>query len=336
MQTNDAVLEKIGKLLAMANNDGASENERNMAQDHVQRLLQVHNLSLSQVENASGKASVEKREKVAFGSAVRPWQVKIMEALARSNFCLSQVIKSNQQGVAARHAVIGRAVNVEATRLTYEYLLGALRRELGQAGYSETEPRVTSRGTKYSKQGQWFLEGAALRLSERLEERRRQAEADSKAAEEARQAASNGSGRELVLSDVYGSEADLNNDALNNFPPGTTAARRRQREEEEMKREAQKQAWIDAGVDPTEALYRSYGYSEEKAKEWANDYKKASAMATGGRRGRTRHFTIGSSRADRSYYQMVGSKAYQSGKEAGGSISLEKQVGTSSQKRIGR
>jgi len=71
-QTSDAVLDKIGKLLAMANNEGASENERNQAQDHVQRLLQVHNLSLSQVENHSGKPSVEKREKAVLGSAVRP------------------------------------------------------------------------------------------------------------------------------------------------------------------------------------------------------------------------------------------------------------------------
>jgi hypothetical protein len=329
-QTSDAVLDKIGKLLAMANNDGASENERNQAQDHVQRLLQFHNLSLSQVENHSGKPSVEKREKAVLGSAVRPWQVTIMQALAKSNFCLHQVSMSPGQGQPRRHFIIGRAVNTEATRLTYEYLLQALRRELAAAGYTETEPRVTSRGTKYSKEGQWFLEGAANRLQERLVERRRQAERESREAEAARQAQGNGSGKELILTDVYGSEADLNNDALNNFPPGTTAAKRRTREEEEMKREAKKQELIAAGVEPTEALYRSYGYSIEQAQAWAADVNKPSRSRGRGGRGRTQNWT----RGDRSHYRMINSEAYQSGKSVGGSISLDKQVGKSNQKRL--
>ena len=257
-----------------------------------------------------------------------------MTALATSNFCLHQIVRSPGAGQPRRHLLVGRAVNVEATRLTYDYLLGALRRELATAGYRETEPRFTRDGVKHvkwSKEGQWFLEGAATKLSERLAERRQAAEAESAARA---RPAGNGTGRELVLSDVYGSEADLNNDALNNFPAGTTAARRRQREEEEMKREAEKQELIDAGVDPTEALYRSLGYSKEKAREWADDYKRASMMAARGRRGRTRHFTIGGSRGDRTYYRMVGSAAYRSGKEAGGAISLEKQVSGGNPKRL--
>jgi hypothetical protein len=337
MQSNEALYAKISKLLALANNTAATEAEAALASEHVQRLLQEHNLTLAQVEvNAP---SDNKREKtITERSAAYEWQSRLMAALAANGFCLHQVKQQfvPDRGWGAetklldgtwvtghrekRHLLVGCPLNIRVAVETYDYLIGAMRRAAEDDGFV---------WSKRTRELNWFLDGAVTRLVERLSERRRAAEAASAATQAP---TGNGTHRELVLSDVYGSEADLNNDTLNNYPPGTTAARRRIRAEEEARRAAVQEELVAAGVDRTEALYRSYGYSEEKAKAFVAESNKPSRRGRGGR-GRSQNWTQG----DRDYARKINSRAYNSGKSAGSSIGLDGQVGGSSgTKRIGR
>lgn len=337
MATTSNVLEKAKKLLAVRDGRGVTENEAAMAAEALQRLLQDHNLTLAQVEAAGGSSDEPtKREKATTAHrAMYAYQQTLMEALAENNFCLhvirKEFVRDRGWGAAKRydpetketvtghlekrHVLVGRELNVAVTVQTYEYLVEAL----GRA--SPYDHRTT--------EGKRFLEGAATRVAERLREKRLERERESKAAEEARHAAANGSGKELVLSDVYGSESDLNNDALNGFPPGTTAARRRERIEKEAAQKAEHDRLVAEGLGDTEAWYRAYGYGANRAAELAADYDKWSRRRRGGR-GRTTNWT----QSDRAHHAKVSSAAYKAGRSAGDQVGLDAQVGATKRRAI--
>jgi hypothetical protein len=323
----NAIMSKISKLLALSQNQGATEAEASLAAEHVQRLLQDHGLTLAQVEAAGGAGDESaKREKVKLKtSAARPWMVGLMASLAENNFCLHQV--SKERFKRTQHLLVGRALNVTVTQQTYEYLVEALLRALKDHGY------VVSVGKRYDVDGTNFLDGAVARLSERLRVKREEREAED-AAKRAAAPKTNGTGRELTLTDVYGTERELNNDALNNFPPGTTAAKRRERDAKAAEQNRIHEELVAEGLPDAEAWYRAWGYSPERAKQLNEDYSKRTAVTS---RPRARRYTSsGFTRGERAHRTKVNSSAYQAGRAAGGSIGLDGQVGGSSTKRLGR
>lgn len=333
---NTNVLDKIAKLLALSEGRGTTEAEASLAAEHVQRLLQDHGLTLAQVETAQGGLSADaKRVNQNFGDmrAMYLYQRNLMATVADNNFCLHRVVKTfvpcdkwgaakgRVDGVLVRgymqnqHSLVGRELNVNVTVQTYRYLMEAIERACPF--------------DRRSVDGKRFLEGAVARVTERLTERRHQREAEDEARRSAQPAAGNGSGRELVLSDVYGSEADLNNDTLNNFPPGTTATKRR----EAVARQAQQQAEHDRlmaeGVDSDVAWYRAYGYGEERAVELSASWKRRSRRNRGGR-GRSQNWTQNDAR----HHDKINSTAYKAGRVAGDGVGLDNQVGASRRKAI--
>jgi hypothetical protein len=324
---NSSILDRIAKLLAVQEARGASENEAAIAAEHVQKLLEQHNLTLSDVERHGGASDVGKRTKddTLRASPFQPWRVSLMEGIAKNQFCLArgQMVYENKKRK-QRLLVIGREINVRTAKLTYDYLAEALLRALKEQGFKLTDQ------TGYSKEGSYFLEGAVERIIERLDVLRRQREAES--AQAAANAKANGSGQELVLSDVYGSESDLNNDALNRYPPGTTAARRREQQEREAKQKAAHDELVGQGVDSDVAWYRAYGYSEEQATKAAQSWKRSST-----RRSRSSYGGGAQnwSRRNQAHYNKITSKAYVEGSKTGKSIGLDPQVGAKSVKQIG-
>lgn len=345
-ETDEAFLRRAKKLMALAHDGGATEAEAAAAAAKLQELLQDRNLTLAQVEGASLDGPETKREKrTADRRAMYEYQQNLMRTLADNNFCLHHLarvfvrdrgwgavtrplkdeagqIVRDENGHAKivtghyekRHLLVGRQLNVDVTIATYDYLLEAL-----------------ARANPYdhrSKDGKRFLDGGVSRLVERLVEKRRQREAEDEAKRSGRVPAGNGTHRELVLSDVYGSEADLNNDAYNGFPPGTTAANRRRAEELEMERKAVRERLVAEGVDPDVAWYRSYGYDDERAVQRVADDRRRSGRPG---RGRARSWT----RGDEAHYRKINSESYRAGRAAGGTIGLDDQVGAASRKRIG-
>jgi hypothetical protein len=328
----NSILDKIAKLLALQESRGATEAEAQLACEHVQRLLQEHNLTLSEVEAHGGKSDslTAARTKVSLRVVKNKrmqWRVRLVEGIAQSQFCLahSQTYYERESAKFRKRIVlVGRDVNVKSVQMMFEYLEAACVRALRDSGYPMTE------GGNYTRDAAYFLEGAAERLSERLAARRAERERES---EERARASSDG--KSLVLSDVYGTEHDLNNDHLNNFPPGTTAARRRAGEERVARQEAEYARLRAEGVEETVAWYRSHGYSEERAAEAAAEYQRSSARSArrGGRGGSANNW----SRSNEEAYRRQTSSAFKRGLATGASIGLDEQVGTAAApRRIGR
>lgn len=324
---NSQIFDRIAKLLAVQESRGASENEAAIAAEHVQRLLEQHNLTLSDVERHGGSSDTGKRTKdnTLKASPFQPWRVSLMEGIAQNQFCIARgtfVYEGKKR--TQRLLVVGREINVRAAKLTYNYLATALLRALKDQGFKLTD------NTGYSKEGTYFLEGAVERIVRRLNILREKREAESAAAAANQQKATGHNA--LVLSDVYGSESDLNNDALNGYPQGTTAARRRAQQEREANQRKTHDELVAQGVDSDVAWYRAYGYSEEQAKAAATSWKRSQSQ-------RSRHSWSGSSqnwtRRDQAHYDKVTSKAYSAGTKTGDSIGLDPQVGGSSVKKIG-
>lgn len=331
MANQNSIMQRIAKLLAVQEVRGATEAEASVAAEHVQRLLQEHNLTLSQVEEATGDTTQVKREKAETETrATFKWSTDLMSNLAENNFCLHRVktifIAGSHWGRSIRyvdgqrltghyekrHLLVGRTLNIQVTRDTYDYLCQAIKRAADEAGY------VPHAG-KRTREQNWFYEGCVDRLVTRLIERRHEAERESE--ERRTTTAGNGSGRELVLSDVYGSEADLNNDTLNGFPAGTTATRRRAAQEKQARQQARHDELVAEGMDSTKAWYVVYGYGDERAEQLANNWNRR--VRRGGR-GRSQGWT----RADSDNYHKERSAAFKAGREAGARISLDSQVGS--------
>ncbi len=333
-----SILTKIAKLLKLAENN-PSEAERTLAAEKVQFLLQEHGLTLAQVEAADPNAiATVKREKVTTDHrAMYEWQRKLMATLAASNFCLHAIQKTFAADsgwgkrtrlvdgkrvnghIERRHVLVGRELNVSVTRLTYDYLTTAIRQEAKAAGHSHPLAQTTT----------WFIEGAVSRLIERLEQRRKEAEAASHANNQPTPANINGTHRELVLSDVYGSEADLNNDTLNNFPPGTTATNRRKTEARRAAQQAEHDRLVAEGIDDAKAWYLAYGYGEQEAAQAATRWNH---RQRNGGRGRTNNWT----RGHEQHYRKINSEEYQADRAAGSNIGLDTQVTTNTTRRLGQ
>ena len=327
INNENPIYSKIRKLLALSDSArNSSEAEAQAAALKVQELLQDYGLSMAQIESSQPETGPEKREnKIVERRAMYTWQQDLMAQLAKNNFCLHRIRTQRVEEYgkwynSKRHQLVGRPLNVQVTLDTYDYLIEAMRRAAKDAGFDRSERSKARENTI-------FMEGATVRLTERLDEMRVQREEESRKAEEARRAAG-GTGNALILSDVYGTEADLNNDALCNFPLGTTAQKRRDREAKEAARVAKEKELIAQGVEAIEAFYLSHGYEANRAKELAADYNKRRATSARRSSGGT-YRAYRYSEADYAHARKINSSAYKAGKSAGGSISLNTQVGAS-------
>lgn len=328
-----SVISRIKKLLALADQaKNSSEAEAQAAALKVQEMLQDYGLTMSQIEESGEKNNDPLAEREAQKpdavKAMYEWQQKLMATIAEGLFCFHAIRRSEEKRtdksgltrMRHRHYLVGRRINVDVAISTYLYLEKTVKRIAEEKGF----------GAKDRKSYNLFIEGAVSRLKERLDERRYEREAQSaKEAEEARRR-SGSTGTSLVLSDVYGSEADLNNDLLNGFPAGTTAARRRDREAKEIAREAREKGLIEQGVERTEAFYLSHGYSAETAKAYAKKWNNRQNH----RFSRGHNVHRGWTRADEKHHLKITSAAYKSGRDAGNDIGLDTQVGNTKRKAI--
>lgn len=158
--TTEKLLLKIKKLVALADNArNSSEAEAQAAAAKVQELLQEHGLSMAMVEDAGGTSdsALDKREKkVTDRRAMYAWQKSLMGALAKNNFLFYTVrtVQEFNRGADRRsnkHFLVGRALNIEVTVSTYDYVSDTVRRLAEQAGYT---------GLQAQKDRGYFLEGA--------------------------------------------------------------------------------------------------------------------------------------------------------------------------------
>jgi hypothetical protein len=338
-----SAIERIKKLLALAQNND-NEHQAGAASAKAMELMEQYNLDMA-VLGKSGKGQQgaprdDKKEK----GGLYGWQRDLWKAAAGLNMCMYWSLKGQSKGAVYEHRLLGSEVNVLATRLLAEYLQGTVER-LAQAWAKEQGYKSC-----FVREAIAYREGMAKRLTERLEERRKQKleEDAAKAREEAARAKhpSAAPGTGLVLADVIQSEDDLNNDHLRGWEPGTTARLKAEQKARYAYAASRKRLWETdkarfmevysaEDVEEMEAADERRKKSEADwalyvAGKWSETYGKPSkpraSRSTGGR---YRY------RAETAAEQRAGLASYQEGHRKGNDIGLDKQVDKSQREGIG-
>lgn len=308
------VLGKIEKLLRLAARN-PNENEATAASAKAQELIEAYNLQAATIDIDGETSGKRAEEKLTGGFYV--YERDLWRAVAELNFIwyfskvgLSSVRWSLTSPTGytkprriRQHTLIGRVVNIAATKAMAEYLEQTIERL--------TKERTTEMGVAYhSSWSVSFRRGVAERIVEKLQERRQhildaEEKEALKAAKRAREAgvASVSAETAVALTSVKEKEDEGNYDFLH----GKGAWAKRRRDEMEWRKhraEARAQA---------EATYTAWAaaHPKEAAREEARQLRNI--------RRRTGRMSYGPAfKGDWS--------AYRTGREAGESVSLYRQA----------
>lgn len=199
---NERIIERIRKMLALANDAGATEGERDNAMRMAHATLAKYNLDIAMIE-ASGtkKAKGEARTKEAGTFYGRPWARSICQSIAQLMFS-EYVYFSAKRATDTGHYFIGRHSNAMAATELARFVVEAVLKE------AKRHERANGGGWPTVRAFAW---GAARRVGERVAEIRADAE---KAPVEVPTG-----GTALVLASVYAIEAEQNALAVATYFP---------------------------------------------------------------------------------------------------------------------
>jgi len=185
--SEDRIIDKIRKLLNLANNDAATEGERDNALRMAYNLIAKHNLDMSDIKDQPE----EQRQDFAEVFYGRPWARQVCSGIAKLFFCSYYYGRTGSSNL-AKHHFVGRISNsVTATELAM-FLVASIKREAGK------QARAQGLGADWRRS---FCLGASSRLLSRIHDLRKEKEVET----------SKGStGTSLVLADYYRVESDLN------------------------------------------------------------------------------------------------------------------------------
>lgn len=323
------IIDRIQKLLALANDEGATEAEANLAMEKAHAIMSEHNLTMATIA-ASGKKGEEVRTKEGLdGQAMFDYQRNLMAVIAETNYCYVSVIykytRRGNKGMGYR--IIGTESNVATAKIMFEYLMQTINRLV----------MVEIKGDYRQRMSRWAISwcaGCAQRLEDRLRERHQnflnEQKKKAKEAEAASRHPASPSHEALVvvMEDYQQREADLNNDFRMQWEPGTTAANRVKKEA--SKKETMQRKFAEAKAagydDQVAAAYSEYYFddlqaafdwcypSEEKQKK-NDEYWKRQDRKEEKRRQRE--------------HDKRNWSAYHQGSEAGSKIGLDAQVSKS-------
>lgn len=261
-------IEQAEKLFRLA---GKNENEHEAAAATAKgmELLARFNLDMSILEQSSG-ATAGKREDTKFEGGLYHYQRDVWGAVAELNFCMywnqysydrEKSLKRGRRSFKFQHRVVGRTVNVVATRGMADYLLGAIERL--------TRERFPEPSQFFTRRANSFREGLAETVIGKIYDRRRhllkedqKKERDAKRAAEKLERTGVSTATGLTLSTLRKSEQDANTDFL--YGEGTSAkwaAEEAAHAAAAEKREREYTAWAKA--NPEEAAKKE----EERRKE---------------------------------------------------------------------
>lgn len=183
--SQDRIIERVRKMLALANDAAASEGERDNAMRMAYNLLAKHNLDIADVGSTQPQ---EVREQQVARMSVYPWARGIAHSIAGLFFC--SYYFSRGSGKLAHHYFVGKQSNAIAANEMSQYIIASVFKELRQRFGSETSPEARS-----------FAVGVETALRRRCRELREAAEREAKGVS---------SGRELVLASLYEQERKAN------------------------------------------------------------------------------------------------------------------------------
>ncbi len=302
-------IEQVEKLLKLAGKN-TNQNEAAAATAKAMEILTKYNLDMSVVEQNSGDKS-QKRSDEQFAGGLYQFQRDLWKAVAELNFCLywnqyqydpnkksrsRRAVRLRAYGIEKggyrfQHRVVGRTVNVIATRVMADYLLGAIERL--------TRERYPDRSQWFTRSATSYREGLAETVIDKIADRRQDILRKEQLAERAAKKRMDEAARAgvstattLVMSTYTKSEEDANIDFV--YGEGTSARwaqeqaeaaeeRRRAREEytawakanpeeaakkEEERRKANRTSWnAGMGGDRKQRDHSAYYQGRDKGKE---------------------------------------------------------------------
>lgn len=202
-----SVIDRIRKMLALANDAGASEGERDNAMRAVHAYLAKYNLDLAAVGSTPEKpklGEVAPRHQHRASFYGRPWARLICQGVAELMFC-RYVFLTATQAKNTIHVFIGSHANSVSASLMAEFLVSSVWKE------GKRRTREAMAGNAYFRS---FATGAAHRIAQRCVALREAAMRPGGAANPAvrsRPATPQPPGTAIVLADVYEREAAANN-----------------------------------------------------------------------------------------------------------------------------
>lgn len=337
---NSDVLDKIQKLLRMANDKRGNESEAGNAMRLAQRLADAHNLQLANIDPNNENADSKRREVAKKNGGLYKWQRALWKAVAEVNHCVYWTLEEEDrsraspywakkigaaeakaQGLFAktfRHKLLGSQVNVITTQIMSDYLQGTIER-LARDYVGNDAKRY------YIPDAIAYREGMAERIIDRLKEQRAADDLEQRTQKKAAQDRGDGSSL-MIIDDVSERENEANWD----FQYGAGSWKRIQddRKAREAKYAEQREALAEAqrvqdewdAANPVEAAKRRAEEAAESAKFWADYHKQAEKAAEkeANRKPRYRQMTQAEQRAS--------SSGYYAGSRDGASVSLNKQV----------
>lgn len=178
----DKIAERIKKLLAIANNAGATEGERDTALKMAQHIMTKYNLDESDLpQEKQEPRTIE--EMMMSGDT---WVRSVGGSVARLFFCKYYFTRTGTAG-RDNHKFVGKTSNVVTSLYMFEYLVKNLKKEASKNYHSVT-----------SREGRSFCVGAADAIRKRVVEMLEAEKSDAVP------------GRELVLKSLYERELDAN------------------------------------------------------------------------------------------------------------------------------
>lgn len=312
-----AVLEKVEKMLRLAASN-PNEAEAANAASMAQKLLTAHNLDMAAVEENSGGTGKRAQEDLYGGRY--EWQRDLWDAVSDLNFCYywnEYVFIQSDLGTAKeyrkvdgnyryvrgmwqhRHRLIGRLVNIAATKSMATYL----------EGVCDRLARERCRTTSERPNGRWansYREGLTNRVIIKIYDRRKQllSEEQKERADKIKTAAATtidgiSTASALTISSYSKSEEEANIDFK--YGEGTSARWAKDRAEQAAAERAADEAYTRwAAANPEKAAKAE---AERKAK-----------------------FQRKQERENRSFFRGKDTGAFLAGYEAGENVSLDLQA----------
>lgn len=303
------VIAKVQKLLNLAGNN-PNEAEAASASAKAMELLAAYNLDMTTVERNSGKKGGKRAAQYTKGGLYK-WQRELWQAVAKLHFCMYWYKAGMYKGSKYEHKILGRHENVISTNLMAEYLQTTIDRLARE--------RVNGDGSQlYTRSSISYREGVAARVTERLNDLRRQriAEDEEKRKEDAMRSRHPGAATSnaLVLADAIQSEEDANNDFLYGKEEGWHAQQRAERIARRLNAEREAEAALRA------------------QEQWELDNPEEAALR------RAEAMDASAVRASLTYrgsYYKGDASAYNEGYRKGNDVGLDKQVDHNNRGKIG-
>lgn len=158
--SDDRILNRVKKMMALANDAAASDGERENALRMAYATMAKYNLEMADVEGQPDCPTPnEPRQNMSSEFYGRPWAVSLCSAVAKLFFCkyYYRLTGKNQ----AHHHFVGKESNATTAEEVARVLVESIRRESGRQMRSLDQNATWRRS---------FATGAAFKISDRVRE----------------------------------------------------------------------------------------------------------------------------------------------------------------------